>query len=576
MLRCRLLGRRVVSRDLGDPDFPGFRIVGRGFSRDIHAPQGRGALAPEVRILLLLLALLFASPNSTVAQRAPKKTKERADVAAFRLRADTILSDAKTDKGHWGVLVADAATGEVLYAHNPEKYFTPASNDKLYTTIPALALLGPDFHWHTTLESRGVLDKFGRLRGDIVLVGRGDPNLSNRKFPYETRAERDGPPEKILAELTDQLVARGVKQIEGDIVADDSYFPAERYASGWAIDDMTFGYGAPVSALTVNDNTLTIELRPGDREGTSAWFGVEPWAEFYEFVNEVRTAAAGARADISADREPGSRRVVLRGLVPLGAEPRRVTLAVEEPAEFAAALLKRVLESHGVRIYGRARAQHEPLGAGLQTSPVVSANSPAGVGENPVVLAEHVSVSLLDDVRLVNKISQNLHAELLLRAIGREKGTGGSTSASLKVVQEFFKSIGITEGDVSTYDGSGLSRRDLVTPRATVTLLSWAAKQPWAEQFLASLPVSAQDGTLAERMKDTPAAGRIHAKTGSLGNVNALSGFADTLHGTRVVFSMFGNAHNLRGSDATTVLDSLCSALVEELGAPPPSKKKKK
>jgi D-alanyl-D-alanine carboxypeptidase/D-alanyl-D-alanine-endopeptidase (penicillin-binding protein 4) len=359
-------------------------------------------------------------------------------------------------------------------------------------------------------------------------------------------------------------VARGVKQIEGDIVADDSYFPYERYPSGWDIDDMTFGYGAPVSALTINDNTLAIELRPGEREGAAAWFGVEPWADFYEFVNEVRTAAAGGRADVSADREPGSRRVVLSGTVPLGAEPRHITLAVEEPAEFAAALLKRVLESRGVRIYGRAHAKHGSSGA-------VDANP-----ENPVILAEHVSVSLLDDVRLINKISQNLHAELLLRAIGREKGADGSTDAALKVVQDFFKSIGIAEGDVSTYDGSGLSRRNLITPRATVTLLSWAAKQPWAEQFFAALPIAAQDGTLAERMKDTPAAGRIHAKTGSLGNVNALSGFADTLHGTRVVFSMFGNAHNLRGADASGVLDSLCIAMVEELGAPPAAKKKKK
>ncbi|MBI3484061.1 MAG: D-alanyl-D-alanine carboxypeptidase/D-alanyl-D-alanine-endopeptidase, partial [Acidobacteria bacterium] len=219
------------------------------------------------------------------------------------------------------------------------------------------------------------------------------------------------------------------------------------------------------------------------------------------------------------------------------------------------------LESRGVRIYGHARAQHD---------------SPAMAAESPVVLAEHLSGPLLDDVRLVNKISQNLHAELLLRAIGREKGSAGSTAAALKVVQEFLKSIGIPEGDVSTYDGSGLSRRNLITPRATVTLLAWAAKQPWTEQFIATLPISAQDGTLSERMKDTPAAGRIHAKTGSLGNVNALSGFADTLHGTRVVFSMFGNAHNLRGAEATAVHDSLCIALVEELGAPPPSKKKKR
>ena len=510
---------------------------------------------------LLLAALPLVMGGDALAQRAPKKPKERADVAKFRARADALLSAAKIDKGHWGVLILDVATGETLYAHDPDKYFTPASNTKLYTTIPALALLGADFRWRTTLETSAKLDTQGRLRGDVVLVGRGDPNLSNRKFPYETKTERDGPAEKVLAELAEQLVARGVKQIEGDIVADDSYFPPERYASGWDIDDMTFGYGAPVSALAVNDNTFTVEIRPADREGEAAWFGVEPWAEFYEFVNEVRTGAATARAELSADREPGSRRVVLRGTIPLGAEPRRITLAVEEPAEFDAALMKRLLESRGVRIYGRARARHE-------LPPVAT--------EAPLVLAEHLSVTLMDDIRLLNKISQNLHAELLLRAIGREKGAAGSTTAALKVVQEFLKSIGVPEGDVATFDGSGLSRRNLVTPRATVALLAWAAAQPWAEQFIATLPVSAQDGTLAERMKGTPAAGRIHAKTGSLGNVNALSGFADTLAGTRVIFSMFGNAHNLRGAEATAIHDNLCIAMVEELGALPPSKKKKR
>ncbi len=544
------------------------RFVGRSFRRDIPRAANSRALAPEVRALLLfLLSLVLASP-SALAGPAPKKPKVRPDVAKFHARADALLSADKPAKGHWGVLVVDAATGETLYAHDPEKYFTPASNTKLYSTISALALLGPDFRWKTTLESRGKLDKHGRLLGDVVLVGRGDPNLSNRKFPFDTKVERDGPPEKILAALADQLVARGIQQVEGDIVADDSYFPAERYATGWDIDDMTFGYGAPVSALTVNDNTLVIELRPADREGEPAWFGVEPWAEFYEFVNEVRTAAAGARTEVSAGREPGSRRVVLRGSLPLGAEPRHITLAVEEPAEFAAALLKRILESRGVRIYGHARAKHEshaePKDA-LNTNP-----------ESPAILAEHISVSLLDAVRLVNKISQNLHAELLLRAIGREKGTAGSTTASLKVLQDFLKSVGVPEGDVATFDGSGLSRRNLITPRATVALLIWAAKQPWAEPFIASLPVSAQDGTLAERMKNSSAAGHIHAKTGTLGNVAALSGFAETLHGTRVVFSMFGNAHNLHGTDATSVLDGLCITLVEEIGAPLPSKKKKR
>jgi D-alanyl-D-alanine carboxypeptidase/D-alanyl-D-alanine-endopeptidase (penicillin-binding protein 4) len=513
---------------------------------------------------VLTLSLLTLFPPAAVAQRKPRPPKERADVVKFRLRVEAALADAKAERGYWGVLVADAKTGEQLYALNAGKFFTPASNTKLYTTIIALSLLGPDYRFRTTLESRGTLDRFGRLPGDLVLVARGDPNLSSRKFPYVLKAEFDGPPERVLSELADTFAARGVKQIEGDIVVDDSYYPFERYPSGWAIDDMTFGYGAPVSALCLNDNTLNIEVRSADRTGDPAWFNAEPWADFYDFENRVRTVEAGGVTRVSLDREPGSRRVILRGTIALGAEPQLESLAIEEPAEYSAALLKRLLEARGVRILGRARARHA----------TEDESAPADSGA--IVLAEHTSVALIEGVRLVNKISQNLHAELLLRAVGKEKGENASVSASLRVAQEFFKSLGITEGDVAIYDGSGLSRRNLITPRATVKLLQYAAQQPWAAQFIDGLPVSAQDGTLERRMKDTSAAGRIRAKTGSLGNVNALSGFATTVHGTELVFSMFGNAHGLRGRDSTSVLDAICIAMVEELGAPPPGKKKRR
>ena len=523
---------------------------------------------PLIAALLIAALSISTFPSFAQQQRKPRPPKERADVARFRQRVEALLSGSlparpiaqpkaaageptRPEKGDWGLLVVDAATGEPLYSLNADRYFTPASNTKMFTAALALATLGPDYRYRTTIETRGRIDSFGRLRGDLVLVGRGDPNLSNRKLPYDVAKETEGPADKALAELADAVVARGLKQVEGDIVADDSWFTYDRYPTGWAIDDMTYGYGAPVSALCVNDNVLTIEVRPGELEGEPAWFGVEPWAEFYQFANNIVTGAGDTEPRLHAEREPGSRRVVLSGVIPLGKEPQTLLLAAEEPAEYAAALLKRLLEARGVRVYGGMRARH-------LAQPADDAS---------VVLAEHVSLPLSESIRVINKVSQNLHTEMLLRTVAREKMGTGSTQEGLKLAQEFFKSIGIAEGDVAIYDGSGLSRMNLITPRAAVALLRYVAQQPWAEAFLASLPVSGVDGTLERRMKDTPAAGRIQAKTGTISSVNALSGYATTVHGTRLVFSLFGNKHNLRGRNGTDPLDAICIAMVEELGA---------
>ncbi len=529
--------------------------------------------------LLLLFALTPAPGQSPGAARQARKSaatpaRPREDVERFRARVEKILAGerpaaeresstpggerrvfaASPAAGHWGVLVVDAATGETLYSLNADSYFTPASNTKLFTTALALARLGPEHRFRTTLESRARPDGHGRLLGDLVLVGRGDPNLSNRRFPYEKEEEREGSAERVLAQLADALAQQGVKQIEGNIVADDSFFSAERYPSGWAVDDMTEGYGAPVSALSVNDNTLQIEVRPGAGEGERAWFSVEPWAEFYTIVNETQTAPAGGQRRVWAEREPGSRTVFLRGSIPVAGERVRINLAVEEPAEHAAALLRRLLDARGVRIYGRSLADHNPLRA----------------MESRNVLAEHLSGPLKDAVRLINKVSQNLHTEMLLRAVGVQTAGGGDLETSLRVARQFQEAIGIAPGDTLLFDGSGLSRRNLITPRAAVTLLRWAAQQPWAEVYRDSLPVAAQDGTLAERMRDSAAAGRVQAKTGTLGNVNALSGFAETKQGALLVFSLFANSHNLRRG--ARILDEICIALVEELGPAPPAR----
>ena len=194
-----------------------------------------------------------------------KGSQEKISLAAtrFAARVESLLGAAPVDKGEWGLLVVDAETGTTLYEKNANDYFLPASNMKLLTTALALDTLGPEYRFRTTMETNGTLGPDGKLSGDLILVGRGDPNLSNRKFPYETKEEFEGPPEKALAELADAIAARGVKEIAGDVVGDDSYFPRERYPDGWEIDDMVWEYGAAISAIVVDDNTVTLTLTPG-------------------------------------------------------------------------------------------------------------------------------------------------------------------------------------------------------------------------------------------------------------------------------------------------------------------------
>ena len=480
----------------------------------------------------------------------------RKATAKFASRAETLLATMPTGKGEWGLLIVDGESGETLYEQNADKYFVPASNMKLFTTALALAKLGPDYRFHTTLETQGTISAEGVLNGDLTLVGRGDPNLSNRKFPYELKEEFDGPPQKALVELADALVAKGVKQISGDVIGDDSYFPRERYPNGWEIDDMVWEYGAAISAIVVDDNTVALTLVPGEQAGTPVQASLNPATPDFSVENSVVTSAADVKSDLTLTREPGSNLVVVKGSMPAKSAPRKLVLAIEEPAQHAAATLKRLLEERGIRVIGIARAQHDHKEA----------------GGDPVVLAEHVSVPLGDAVKLINKISQNLHTEMLLRTVARQSAAWATTDELMKFPTDFYATAGIAAGDVIQTDASGLSRHDLVTPRAIVTLLSFAQKQSWFETYYASLPVAGTDGTLEDRMKNTPAAGRIHAKTGSVEHVRTLSGFAETPGGRRLIFSFLSNNQGGKSHEAADALTGLCVAMLEEFNVTPPKR----
>lgn len=483
---------------------------------------------------------------------------------------DALLSAPDLARGFWGIEVVSLDSGKLLYAQNADKLFTPASNTKLFTTAAALALIGPDYTSRTTVETAGVLDKYGRLTGDLVLVGRGDPNLSGRELPYNLRTARNGHPIQVLEQLADALVQKGVKFVDGNIIADDSYFAFERYGEGWSQDDLVLADGAPVSALTINDNVVFVNILPADRAGDRAFVNITPFADYYRIDNRIITTPAGTGRKIFINREPGSTSLTLWGNVPLDDAGANEALAIEDPAEFAAAIFHQLLENRGIVVYGKQLTRHTEL-ASLSTL-TVTATAPARGGDEPsrslpnqpLVLASYQSKPLIEDVRVINKVSQNLHAEILLRLLGREKGTAGTVEGGLEVLRGFLNQAGVPADQYIFYDGSGLSRQNLVTPQAVVQLLRYAANQPWGASFRETLPVAGIDGSLADRFPNLDPRTHVCAKTGSLGGVKALSGYATTARGQQVAFSILSNNFNLPSKRVLDAIDSIVEAIVND------------
>lgn len=531
-------------------------------------------------IALLLLSLqLFAAP-------AKKPVHKQSLVEQIK----AILNQPDLVRAHWGIDVVDLVSGKSLYSLNSDQLFLPASNAKLFTTAAVLSLAGPDYSFHTTVESAGPIDSSGRLRGDLVIVGRGDPNISGRVMPYALKAERLAPHTQVLDDLARQVVERGIKIVEGDVVGDDTFYAPERYGEGWARDDLQWSDGAPVSALTFNDNVLFVKLEPGAHEGDPGVVTLEPQTDYYRIESHLLTTAPGGLRKIGVHHDPDSKTVVVWGWLPQGDATITESLAVDDPAELTAELFRGLLEQHGITVTGKTHARHGDMAQFFDDALMLSGSAanrrdccapqartasvsgpapdPAAPAASPessrTVLAEHVSLPLIEDVRVINKTSQNLHAELALRLAGKLDGEGGSFEGGEAAVKQFLLRAGLREEEFVLLDGSGLSRRDLVTPAAVTRLLIFARQQPWGAAYEESLPAGGVDGSLSERFLNSPAAGLVHAKTGTLSHVSALSGYGQTLRGRRFVFSIFCNNYNLSPSKVVPAIDSIVKLLVTE------------
>jgi serine-type D-Ala-D-Ala carboxypeptidase/endopeptidase (penicillin-binding protein 4) len=525
-----------------------------------------------VCVHLLGVMGVSAMPSTRKSKPSPRQQTtalQPETIDSLRARIAAHVAQARFAPAAWGVKIVSLDTGRTIFEHNPEKYFNPASNAKLYTAALVLDRLGVDYRIKTSLYSMVRPDASGTLKGDLIVYGRGDPTMAARL--------NGGDYFKGIEPLVNQLINARVRRIEGDLVGDESYFTGPPFGSGWEWDDLQAYYGAEVSALTIDDNALDLFVKPAERSGIPCRITTGPPTSFVSVINRTQTSLKGTESRIVVYRPIGENLIYVSGQLPIDSSGSYSSVAVHNPAGLFVSLLKDALAQRGIAVTGRTRVIDWKY---REVTPLHLAKL--------IELGSIDSMPLGDILRETLKPSQNLYAQLLLLQVGN-RGRQGATvilsslslnppsparkiakmasmndgrtdeEAGIEMMNDFLVQAGVKKGDVLLEEGSGLSRRDVITPAATVALLSYMSRSRWADVYRNALPVAGVDGTLQNRMKGTPAAGNVHAKTGTLRYVHTLSGYVTTAAGERLAFSiMLNNYYNaeraaaLRESAVTT------------------------
>jgi D-alanyl-D-alanine carboxypeptidase/D-alanyl-D-alanine-endopeptidase (penicillin-binding protein 4) len=488
--------------------------------------------APTLSLFLILSFLVSAVPaQSSIADR--KSLNEK---------FTEVVSREILNRGTLGVKIAKLEGGEVIFEHNAEKYFMPASNMKSFTVSTALETFGPEFRFITSFYAPALPDKKGKIKGDLIVYGRGDVSISP--------LFHDGDLMKGIDQVTDKLIASGIKKIEGNIVADDSFFIGDAIPSSWEYDDLTSYYGAEVSSLPINDNAVDMTIKPSS-SGKPCIIEIKPALTLLGVVNNCITSEPQTPRRMQFQKSVEASRVTVAGSIASDDAGFTRSVAIHRPGWAYVELLKQSLERKGIKIKGRAM--------------VIDEKAPRF---RRVEIARYESAPLWDIAAKIMKPSQNMFTETLLRGLGERamhplssqtpspmtpaaemnsfmERIGGGRSSSTKgsaIVDAFLERIGAPKNGLVQMDGSGLSRHNLVTPSTLVHLYRYMALQsPQSNAWMNSLTIGGIDGTLRNRFKGTTAMDNARGKTGTINQVSALSGYVTSSSGEKFVFSILVN-----------------------------------
>lgn len=484
------------------------------------------------------VALLMSScaARATVPARAVH-TPDPHEVLRGDLRA--LFNAPDVTHAQWGVHFYSLGHEDLLYSLNAGQFMVPASNQKLLTSAAAAERLGWDFQFTTRLLATAPIDSEGRINGNVIVVSDGDPTI-NPRHPHRWRAFDD---------WAAALKAKGVRIINGTLVGDDNAFAEPGWGVGWAWDNLQYGYGAPASALQFNENQIEVLIGPGLEPGSPAIIGTAPIGSGLVVDPRVSTVPAGERTFVDIARIPGTAFLIVSGQIAAGSKPLTVLASVDNPTRFYLSALREALGRYGIFVAGGIVDVDD-----LPVPPQLD-NLEELVVDRSAPLGEIIDVTL--------KWSRNIYAETMLLALD-SSGKPATGTRGLDSVRETLGRWGIAAEAYLSRDGSGLSRYDYVSADVLSSLLIYLWTDPrHAAPFQASLPVAGISGSLANRMKGTPAQGRVRAKTGTLSNVRSLAGYVTTLDGDTVVFAIMVNNFRVPTADVDAVMERALNRVVE-------------